>query len=127
MTEGAEHRQPGLAHLVQGAAHLAQEAVYLTVGLGLLGVNRVQARRRELQGKLGGLPIDDGVQAARAEVGRQVQNLDHLVEEAVALIGSSLEPLGGHLPPAARDLAQRAYSGVVEISTQLRDLLGPAA
>jgi hypothetical protein len=31
------------------ASRLAADAVYVTVGLGLLGVNRAQVRRRELE------------------------------------------------------------------------------
>ena len=34
---------------IDNASRLAAEAVYFTVGMGLLGVNRIQVRRREIQ------------------------------------------------------------------------------
>lgn len=34
---------------ISHASRLATNAVYLTVGMGLLGVNRAQVRRRELE------------------------------------------------------------------------------
>lgn len=34
---------------IDHASRLAADAVYFTVGMGLLGVNRVQVRRRELE------------------------------------------------------------------------------
>ena len=38
---------------ISNASRLAADALYLTVGMGLLSVNRAQVRRRELERDLG--------------------------------------------------------------------------
>jgi hypothetical protein len=52
---------------------LATDAVYVTVGLGVLGFQRAQVRRRELQQQVG---------AQLGGAGEQLQKLTHLVDGA---------------------------------------------
>ncbi|HLG68593.1 MAG TPA: hypothetical protein VKV36_12090 [Acidimicrobiales bacterium] len=155
MPDGTPGDRPALATLAQEAVDLAKEAVYLAVGFGLLGMNRAQARRRELQAqwqrellrqqqgqlrerladlsspaleaRLHELMADERVQALRAEVLRQAQQLDGLVDEAVQLVEASLEPLQERLPAPARDLARLAASGTRQLGARLQELIGRAA
>jgi hypothetical protein len=52
---------------------LATDAAYVSVGLGVLGFQRLQVRRRELQQQ---------VEAQLGETGEQLHKLTHLVDGA---------------------------------------------
>ena len=52
---------------------IATDAAYVAVGLSVLGFQRAQVRRRELQQQ---------VEAQLGETGEQLQKLGHLVDEA---------------------------------------------
>ena len=115
-----------LNHVAEHVADLAKEATYLAVGLGVLGVQRAQVRRRELSGKLhtGELGIEDALSGVKTEVIRRVEDLDGLLDGALAFVEATIEPLGEQLPQPARDLAHRAVTGAREVQHQVRQLVG---
>ena len=114
-----------LNQMAEGLAGLAKEATYLAVGLGVLGVQRAQVRRRELAGKLqgGDHGIEDAVSGVKTVVFRRVEEIDTLLDEALTFVEANLEPLGDQLPAPARDLAHRAITGAREVHTQVRNLV----
>jgi hypothetical protein len=70
---------------------IATDAAYVAVGLGVLGFQRVQVRRRELQQQL---------EAQLGDSGEQLQRLTHLVDGART---------------AARDVAREAQEHLVSL------------
>jgi hypothetical protein len=114
-----------LNQMAEHVADLAKEATYLAVGLGVLGVQRAQVRRRELADKLH--TGEDALSGVKTEVIRRVEELDGLVDEALAFVESTIEPLGEQLPQPALDLAHRALSGAREVQTQVRNLVSAAS
>jgi hypothetical protein len=118
-----------LNQMAEHVADLAKEATYLVVGLGVLGVQRAQVRRRELSDKLhtGEVDLEDALSGVKTEVIRRVGELDGLVDEALTFVESNIEPLGEQLPQPAVDLAHRALSGAREVQTQVRNLVGSAS
>jgi hypothetical protein len=105
-------------------ARRARDAAYVAVGLGVLGLQRVQVVRNELMHED---RVDEGVARLRSGVatgGRQITGwLDH----ALSFVSSQLSPLGAQLPEPARDLAEKARIGFEAISAQLRHLATPDA
>ncbi len=71
--------------------------------------------------------FEDALSGVKSEVIRRVEELDGLVDEALAFVESNIEPLGEQLPQPAVDLAHRALSGAREVQTQVRNLVGSAS
>lgn len=125
---------------------LARDAAYVAVGLGVLGVQRAQVQRVELQKRLAseldrGDPFErladrigdqfgellvETIEEARSAVTAGVQQLDELFEEAGRFVEGALQPIGEQLPPPVREIAQRAQDGAKELGSQIRGLLTSA-
>jgi hypothetical protein len=75
-----------------------RDALYTTVGLGVLGIQQAQVRRRELQRELGRL-------AAEVE-----ERVDPVLDDVEARLSDDLRPLVSQARSAARDL-QRSLLG----------------
>ncbi len=108
---------------------LARDAAYVVVGLGVLGFQRAQVERRELQRRLAAeVPsVDQRLAGVRSAVSTGVQRLDGVVEGASQLVESALEPLEDQLPPAARELAQKAREQAKVVRTHIRDAVTSVA
>ena len=85
----------------------AKDALYVTVGLGVLAVQKAQVGRRELAKQ---------VETQLNETGQQVQRLSKLVEQRVQPVLTQLESA---LPDSARDLVKQARTAAKEAQQQL--------
>ncbi|MHB1585329.1 MAG: hypothetical protein ACYCU7_02605 [Acidimicrobiales bacterium] len=106
---------------------LARDAVYVAVGLGVLGVQRAQVHRAELQKRLGRDVLDADLAGrlggARSALSAGVEQLDVLLEEAGRFVEDTLQPIEAQLPPQVRAIAQLAQDQARGIRSQLRLLV----
>jgi DNA-directed RNA polymerase len=107
----------------------ARDAAYVVIGLGVLGFQRAQVRRRELIKYLTEpqTPFEDRFGDARSELGKRVREIDSVVEQVIDRIESTFEPIEERLPAQARDLVRQARSQARDARQQLRSLLHNAA
>ena len=84
-----------------------KDAAYVTVGLGVLAVQKAQVGRRELTSR---------VEAQLNETGEQVQKIARLVENRVQPVLGQLEAA---LPETAKDLVKQARDAAREAQAQL--------
>lgn len=111
--------------LTDGVTTFARDAAYVVVGLGVLGYQRVQVHRASLERKLGGdLQLEERLGGIRTAVAQGARRVDDVVEGAVHLVETTIQPLEEQLPSSARDLAEKAHSGACQVRDQLRDLMG---
>jgi hypothetical protein len=107
---------------------VAQDAAYVAIGLGVLGFQKAQVRRRELQtqfeglqsqlgsvGRLGQTPPAD----IRKELAKAVKELDKTMSQLIARWDATLEPVSERLPATAQAAIQQAK----EARDQLRGYL----
>jgi hypothetical protein len=118
---------PELTDLTNEVATLAKGAAYVVVGLGVLGFQRAQVERRQLQDKLSTELPADRLAELRSALVSGIQRLDGLVDGASQLVETTLEPLEEQLPAAARDAARRARRQVRDVHQQVRGRIVPAA
>jgi len=107
----------------------ARDAAYVVVGLGVLGVQRVQVRRQDIQKRLAEprTQIEDRLGDVRGGLTRRAKDVDEAVEQVIGRIEASLVPIEERLPVPARDLVKQAHAQVREARQQLRKLLSTAA
>jgi hypothetical protein len=84
--------------VISHASRVATEAVYVTVGLGLLGVNRAQVRRRELEHE-----VQRTVRGAHRDATRLLAGTP--LEGPLRVVGRSVDPKAQarQRPPTATD------------------------
>ncbi len=117
-----------LTELPGEVASIARDAAYVFVGLGVLGFQRAQVQRVELQSKLAtDLTLDERVTDLREAVVSGLHQVDELVETAIRFVEATLEPIEEQLPTVAREIAKRAHDQAREVRSQLRDRVAPAA
>jgi hypothetical protein len=119
-----------LNEVTKEVANFARDAAYVVVGLGVLGFQRAQVQRVELQNRLNkgfNFTPEKGLSDVRNVVNRQVRTIDEIVEGAVKFIESSLEPLEEQLPGATKELAKKAHEQAREVRGRIRSLVVPAA
>jgi hypothetical protein len=103
---------------------LAREAAYVAVGLGVLGLRQAQIRRNQLRQHIAAEPsLEEKLGSLRAEVVRQVGQLDDLLGEALQRLDATVEPWEAHLPPPAREASHIARSRAHETHQHFRRLL----
>jgi F0F1-type ATP synthase membrane subunit b/b' len=87
-------------------AKLAQDAAYVAVGFGVLGLQKAQVRRRELEKQLAAVegPLGD----ARKEIAKALKQFDEQLGEILSRLDSTFEPVEHRLPPAAQAMVQQA-------------------
>jgi hypothetical protein len=106
----------------------ARDAAYVVVGLGVLGFQRVQVRRQELQKRFAERSAVQGhLDDVRGEVTKRVKDLDEVLEQAIVRFEASLAPIEERLPVPARDLTKQAHAQAREVRQQLRKLILQAA
>jgi ElaB/YqjD/DUF883 family membrane-anchored ribosome-binding protein len=104
---------------------LAKDVLYVTVGLGVIAVQKVQVRRREVREQLG-------------DPKAQFKSITKLFEERVKVVEERLEGVDRRfealldqfeerLPEQARGVAQQARTAAKEARTQARSLVGRGA
>jgi ferritin-like metal-binding protein YciE len=85
-----------------------KDAVYVTVGLGVLGFQQAQVRRREFRQQL---------ETQISETGDQLQKLAQRVESSLAPVRGIVE---AGVPTSARDLVDKARQVAKDAQGQLR-------
>jgi len=87
---------------------VAQDAAYVAIGLGVLGLQKAQVRRRELQNQLdtlgGQLPIAN----VRKEFAKALKDLDTAFGQLIEQMDATFEPVSERLPAGAQALVQQA-------------------
>jgi uncharacterized protein HemX len=116
-----------LSELSREVTSRARDALYVAVGLGVLGFQRAQVQRVELQNKLRDLNLETALDDVRTQLNRQVKTIDDLVEDAFRFIETSLEPVEEQLPPGARELAKKVHLQAREVRSQIRERVVPVA
>ena len=117
-----EIRTPASA--AEDLTKLLKDAFYVTIGLGVIALQRAQVRRQELTKQVSG-QVDDAKS--------QLQSLTKLFDDRVKVVEERLEgvetrfealldQLEEHLPEQARDLAKQARTAAKEARTQVREL-----
>jgi uncharacterized protein YicC (UPF0701 family) len=118
---------PEFSDLTNDMTTVAKDAAYVVVGLGVLGFQKAQVQRNELQHKLAEESLDERVSELRQALLRGVVQLDELLEQAFEYVESHLEPFEEQLPQTAKDLAQRTHTQAREVRGQIRARVIPAA
>ena len=103
-----------LTSLTKGVTDLARDAAYVTVGLGVLGYQRLQVTRTDLQQRLAG---DDRL---RQGVAKGVRQIDELAESATQFVETTLQPLEERLPEQVTQLTTKAREQAREVRSQIR-------
>jgi hypothetical protein len=110
-----------ISAISKGVTDLARDAAYVAVGLGVLGFQRAQVQRVELQNLLSkDTSLDQHLNSVRSEVTKGVKQLDDLLENATQLIETSLQPLEAQLPAAVTQLTTKALEQTREVRSQIR-------
>jgi len=112
---------PNLNTLSKGVTDLAKDAGYVAVGLGVLGFQRLQVRRVELQSKVNrDLDLDQRLGDVRQGVAKGWQQIDEVVESASQLVESTLQPFEERLPASVTQLTTKAREQARDVRTQIR-------
>jgi hypothetical protein len=106
-----------LTSLSKGVTDLARDAAYVTVGLGVLGYQRLQVHRTELQNRL---TADDRFDGVRDGVAKGVRQIDDLAESATQFVETTLQPLEEKLPAQVTQLTNKAREQSREVRSQIR-------
>jgi len=110
--------------LSKGVTDLARDAAYVAVGLGVLGFQRAQVQRVELQNRLSqDFSLDQRSDDVRQGVAKAFQQIDGLAESAAQFVESTLQPIEEKLPPTVTQLTSRAREQAREVRTQIRQLV----
>jgi hypothetical protein len=110
-----------LSTLSKGVTDLARDAAYVAVGLGVLGYQRVQVQRVELQNKLSkDLSLEQRLGDVREGVAKGIHQIDDLAESATNFVESTIQPLEERLPSSVTQLTSKARAQAREVRTQIR-------
>jgi uncharacterized protein HemX len=105
----------------KGVTDLARDAAYVAVGLGVLGFQRAQVQRVELQQRLSkDFSLDQHLSGVRTELTKGVKQLDDLLESATQFIESSIHPLEQQLPTSVTQLTTKAFEQSRGVRSQIR-------
>ncbi len=111
-----------IGSLSKGATDLARDAAYVAVGLGVLGYQRVQVHRVELQNRLSqDLALDQHIDEMRQGVAKGIRQIDDITESAVRFVETTLQPLEERLPSPVTQVTAKAREQAREVRTQIRD------
>lgn len=117
---------PELTDIPKEIVNVARDTTYVVVGLGVLGVQRTQVHRQELQRwfesqDFGADSIEERVNSARAQLTRRAAELDELFEQAIDQVETSLKPFEAQLPEPAREVVAKAHSQGREVRGYIRE------
>jgi hypothetical protein len=103
-----------------------KDAAYVTVGLGVLGFQKAQVRRVELQKQV--KEQRKQLESQLADAGKTVRGLAQDVEARLAPVRSQVEgrldTLSGLLPVQARSVVDQARAAAKQTQEQVRSALG---
>ena len=107
--------------LSKGMTDLARDAAYVAVGLGVLGYQRVQVQRVELQNRLSeDFSLDERVDDVRQGVAKGFRQIDDLAESAAHFVETTLQPLEERLPEPVTQLTTKARQQARGVREQIR-------
>ena len=107
---------------------LAKGAVDTAVGLGVLGLQKLQVGRVELQKRVGkNEKLADGYSEFRTQALRRASKIDALVGDARRTFVSSLQPVTNRLPEPARHAASVAQARIDELHAKVSEYLASAS
>ena len=110
-----------ISAISKGVTDLARDAAYVAVGFGVLGLQRVQVQRVELQKLLSkDFTLDEHLSTVRSEVTKGVLQLDDLLENATQFVETSLQPLTSQLPGKVTVFSSRAFEQTRGVRSQIR-------
>jgi hypothetical protein len=107
---------------------LAKGAVDTAVGLGVLGLQKLQVGRVEMQKRLGkNERLADGYSEFRTQTLRRASKFDAMVGDARRTFVSSLQPVTDRLPEPARHVASVAQARIDEFHAKVSQYLASAS
>jgi hypothetical protein len=107
--------------LSKGVTDLARDAAYVAVGLGVLGYQRVQVQRVELQNRFSqDFSFEERVDDVRQGVARGFRQIDDLAESAAQFVETTLQPIEEKLPAPVTQLTTKAREQAREVRAQIR-------
>jgi len=113
-----------ISTLSKGVTDLARDAAYVAVGLGVLGYQRAQVQRVELQQRLSqDFSLDQRMDDVRQGVAKGFHQIDDLAESAAHFVETTLQPLEEKLPPSVSQLTSKAREQAREVRTQIRQIV----
>ena len=111
----------------KGVTDLARDAAYVAVGLGVLGYQRAQVQRVELQNRLSqDLALDQRLGEVRQGVAKGIQQIDELAESAAQFVETTLQPIEEKLPPTVTQVTSKAREQARKVRNQIRQRLNAA-
>lgn len=112
--------------LIDETARLARDSFYVTVGFGVIGFQKVQVRRRELEAQVQAgealARIQEAVDHVAGTVQEQVHDLDDRVSSIERQVDHVLEGVETHLPPVTREVVHQARDAARTARAQVVDL-----
>ena len=107
--------------LSKGVTDLARDAAYIAVGLGVLGYQRVQVQRVELQNRLSqDVSLEERVDEVRQGVAKGFRQIDELADSAAHFVETTLQPIEERLPAPVTQLTTKARDQAREVRAQIR-------
>lgn len=117
----SETTTTAMGTVAKGVTDLARDAAYVAVGLGVLGYQRAQVQRVELQNRLSkDFSIDQRLGDVRQGVVKGFHQIDDLAETAVHIVETTLQPLEDKLPPSVSQVTTKAKEQAREVRIQIR-------
>ena len=114
-----------IATISKGVTDLARDAAYVAVGLGVLGYQRAQVQRVELQNRLSkDLSLDQHIGGVRENVAKGINQIDDLAETAMQFVETTIQPLEDRLPPSVTQVTVKARNQAREVRIQIRQRVG---
>ena len=115
--------------LPRDIANVAKDLVYVTVGFGVLAVQRAQAQRRELQEKLSSQlgAGKSGFEKATAAFEQQVKALEARLATVEERIDATLDQVEAKMPEQAGAAFHQAREAARSARNQVRNLVTRAA
>jgi hypothetical protein len=98
---------------------VAQDAAYVAIGFGVIGFQKAQVRRRELQSQLDSLSGQLPVTNARKELGKALKDLDAAFGQLIERVDATFDPVSERLPAGAQAVVRQAK----ETRDQMRSYL----
>ena len=116
-----------ITNISKGVTDLARDAAYVAVGLGVLGYQRAQVQRVELQNRLSkDFSLDQRIGDVRQGVAKGIHQIDDLAETAVQFVETTLQPLEDKLPSSVTQVTTKAREQAREVRIQIRQRVSAA-
>ena len=103
---------------------LLKDAVYVSIGLGVIAVQKAQVRRQELSKQVSG-QVDDAksqLQSLTKIFEDRVEVVEERLEGVEARFDTLLDQLEEQLPEQAREIVKQARTAAKEARSQVRGL-----